>query len=65
MPKVKFLRDAEIVIDGVLTKYKAGEVYDLREDRAQRWKKREAAEDYVEPPKVEKSRTIPKMTEKV
>jgi len=48
MPKVKFVRDAEITIDGELVKYEAGKVYDLREDRAERWKKREVAVDHVE-----------------
>ncbi len=48
--KVQFVRDADFSIDGKPVTYKAGEVHDLRDDLAQRWKSRGAAVDYVPPP---------------
>lgn len=51
MAKVKFLRDENYSIDLKPVKYLKDEVHDLRDDLADRWKRRGAAVDYVEPVK--------------
>lgn len=46
--KIRFTKDAHYTENLAPVVYRAGEVHDLRDDLAERWKRRAMAVDYVE-----------------
>ena len=63
--KIRFLRDCPYSIDGKPVMYRAGEVHDLRQDLAERWKRRDAAVDHVDEPVAPPEPVAPVAAKKV